>query len=115
MGSLSSQHLTYPHTPFDGFTFFQVLVIGGGLLMGSSVGGALLGWLLGSLWAGLLIGFLGSLFCIRFVVFRVLNRLQKGKPRGYLALKTRVVCYRLIGKPLPFVTRQGTWSMRRSV
>ena len=119
----SCRYLTYPYAPFHGCTMKETIMI----MLIYVILETPLSLILAYFLQGLLGGYVGALLLISMVLIlitflilikqtaKLLGKLRQGKPPGYIKMKTDYVLYRSLGKPIPYILREGYWLTRRHI
>src|SRR5690349_15513758 len=110
----SCRYLTHKYPAFLGCTLEEVALIVSFYLLVDLFLSVIFAFLWGLFFLFLVGTFLVSLFLITLTCRKV-GSLKENKQPGYLILRIKEILNKTIGLPIPFVTRQGTWSTRRSL
>lgn len=114
----SCKHLTHKHAPFHGCTFGETALIAlVYFLIDFSIA------LIASIVTGFSFGVFISVFILLFLMLwflvrataRRVGRMKEGKQQGYIELTIKQYLAKNLGLPLPFITRAGRWSTRRTL
>lgn len=119
----SCQHLTYKFASFYGCTLGEMcLILAVYAVIELPILLVLAGFLskyLGGYFGAFLLLFLGFAMLTFFILLKQtakrVGKLRKGRPAGYLTLKSRQILHQYLGASTPYVTRNGNWSSRRKI
>lgn len=116
----SCQHLTHKFASFHGCTLGEMwLILAVYAVIEIPILLVLAGFLskyLGGYFGALLLLFLGFAMLTFFVLLKQtakrVGKLRKGRPAGFLTLKSKQVLHQRLGTSISYVTRNGNWSTR---
>lgn len=106
-------YLTYTHASLWGCTFKEALITLISLQAVSALISLITKFVIGTAVYTLLPGFFIALVSTG-AVLKIIGEFKKGKQEGYLSLKTRLILNHYFNKSVPYVTRDGCWSTRRT-
>jgi conjugative transfer region protein (TIGR03750 family) len=109
----SCRYLTHKYPAFLGCTLEEVLAIVSVYLILDVISSCVAALFLGMFFLDLVVAFLLSIFLIRFTCRKV-GQFKENQQAGFLMLRIKHSLHQIAGFPVPFITRTGVWSKRRT-